>query len=136
MNSGQTAAATIGGAALAQATIGGIGVAALGTAVGIPAATVVATVGGVATAAKLLEEQKSNIIDWANDRPSIYWLKKDGTTILFRVHTKETSTKGDYRIRFRNNTLTDDKETYVSIEELRSIYKAYLIQGFKPVDKP
>ncbi len=135
MNSGQTAAATIGGAIAAESLIGGIGLAIGGTAIGIPAAAVVATVGGVATAAKLLEEQMPRLRAWANDRPSIYWLKKDGTTILFRTNSGQNG-QGDYRVRFRDNRLTDDRETYVSIEELRVIYKAYLTQGFRPVDKP
>ena len=139
MNSGQTAAATLGGAVLAESLIGGIGIGMLGTAVGIPAAAVVATVGGIATASKGLEEQMPNIRAWANNRASVYWLKKDATTILFRVNARvddDAFNKGSHTIRFRNNRLTDDKETYVPIKELRAIYKSYLDQGYKPVDKP
>lgn len=134
MNSGQTAVATLGGAIAAESLIGGIGLAIGGTAIGIPAAAVVATVGGVATAAKLLEEQMPKIRAFAATKRSAYWLKKDDIVILFGINPG--SQIGDYRVRYRNGVMTNDVPTYRFVNVLREVYKDYLNQGFKPVDKP
>lgn len=134
MNSGQTAVATLGGAVAAESLIGGIGLAIGGTAVGIPAAAVVLTVGGVATAAKLLEEKMPKLRAWSATKRTAYWLKKDDVVILFGVNPG--SQIGDYRVRYRNGVMTNDVPTYRFVSVLREVYKDYLSQGFKPVDKP
>lgn len=130
MNSTQTGLLTIGGMAGAQLLIGGIGIGMLGTAVGVPAAAIVGTVGGTATTAKLYDENKDSIKAWASNRPSIYWLKKDSITIRFRIYPN--SFKGTYAISLSENNGFNDA-IGSSVDDLRTIYKSYLKQGFKPV---
>ena len=131
MNSGQTAAATLGGAILAENIIGGIGIGMLGTAFGIPAAAVVGAVGGAITVNKLIEENFPP--ESTADRANIYWLRKDSTIVRFRVHS--VSEQGSYSMK----DLTDenalfDKVHYHPVDKLRLYYKNFLDNGYRPVE--
>ena len=130
MNSKQTAFATVIGAAAAESLIGGIGIGMLGTAVGVPAAAVVATVGGTVAAVKAVNENKPRIKAWAADLPKVYFLKKGDTTVRFRVHP--VSQKGSYAFRYNDND-GFCREYHYSAEVLRQVYKNFLNEGFKAI---
>ena len=131
MNSGQTAAATFGGALLADGIIGGMGLAVMGTAISVPAAAVVATIGGVATAVKLIDEHTNPATPAKNVPTQTYKtfiLQKNGFTYNFHV-SKEY---GYYTYKEHGGSISD--KVYVwNIADLRDHYADLLRRGFKRI---
>lgn len=130
MNSGQTAAATFGGAVLAESLIGGIGIGMLGTAVGIPAAAVVAAVGGTATAVKLIEEHKNGLprLKFMADMDDKFILRKGDIDVIFSV----SKCKQHCAYYYKTKHASQPKER-VTLQQLRNVYSQMLRSGYTRV---
>ena len=126
MNSGQTAAATFGGALLAESLVGGIGIGMLGTAFGIPAAAVVAAVGGTATALKLIQENNESKPIKGSDFKN-YYLEKEGT--LYQFCIRKTGDWGYYHVKAPNQPWSK-KYYHFDMTKLRTAYAVCLRDGY------
>lgn len=116
-----TAVGTLG----AEALVGGLGIGLLGTAVAVPAAAVVATVGTIAFFAASDDVRKPV----SKVTPKVYSITKGNVTYRFTPDPSTNTGKSYFVIKGKPFALGHTE--YTTIQEMRDYYKNLLTLGFK-----